>query len=151
MNAQRYAADAGHMFFEILEQAIEFRGHGVTDGVGYVDRRSASFNRRRHDLGEVCQFRTRCVLGGEFHVSAKFTGLPDRAHRTLDDFFLRHPELVLAMNCAGSDKHVNPVFVRAFDRGMHLFDVFRIAAGKAANNRATVLIGNRFDRFEVAG
>jgi hypothetical protein len=55
------------------------------------------------------------------------------------------------MNLTRGDKHVYPVSVRTLDRGMHLLDVFRIAAGEATDGRAAILIRNRFNRFEITG
>jgi hypothetical protein len=85
-----------------------------------------------------------------FDVGTKFTRHPDSANRTLDDFFLRHLELVFAMDCAGRHEHVNTVPLRAFDRRMNLFDVVRVTAGEAADDGAEILVCDRLYRLEVA-
>jgi len=128
---------------------IEFPWHRVANRIGNIHGRCTGLNRRAYNLREVGQFCSRCILGRELHIVYEFPGHFYGADRALDNLLFGHFELVLAVNRTRSHKHMNTVFLSAFDRSMNLFNVCRIAAREPTNRRAEICVGDRFDRFEV--
>ena len=71
------------------------------------------------------------------------------ARRQAQDFLLRHVELVLAVNGAGGEEHVDAAAGRRGQRARREFDVIRVAARQAADDRAVDFARHCRDALEV--
>ena len=83
------------------------------------------------------------------HVIDKLPREFDRTHRALDDLLFRHLELMLAMDSARGNEHMDTVAIGVPDRLVDLLDIRRIAASKAADHGAEVAFGNALHRFKI--
>src|SRR5207247_10072099 len=77
----------------------------------------------------------RGVLGGELHVVAQLARASDARRGEAQDLVLSHVELVLAVNGARGEEHVDAVPGRGCERARGELDVLEIAARLAAYAR----------------
>jgi hypothetical protein len=150
VHAQRDVIDFRHVIFQVPKQTVEFGGNRVADRVGNIDCCRTGLNRRRNNLGQIRKLGTRRVLGRKLNVIDQFPRHLYGADGTLDDFFLGHLELVLAMYGAGCDKDVDTMFLSSFNRCIDFLDIGRIAASKTADYRTKIAVRYRLDRIEVS-
>src|SRR6185312_1851786 len=117
------ALDAAHVLTKVTKELGEFIWHGVSDGIGNVHRRRAGLDRRLDHLRQEFELRTRSILGRELHVLAESSGELHPFDRRAQDLLLRHVELVLAVDGAGREEHVDPPARRIRERAGGELDV----------------------------
>ena len=88
--------------------------------------------------------------GAAHGVQPRFQ-IADACVGALERFVPRQPELVFEMNIGGGDKGVNPDLGPSLQRLPGAVDVGRLGARQTADRRPFDLVGNRPDRFKVAG
>ena len=123
---------------------------GVADRVGNVDRRRAGPDGRLDDFAQKIELGARGVLGRELDVVAVAGRPADAVHGPIDDFLFVHLELELAMDGAGGQKDVDARGIAVAQGFPGAIDVFVVAAGQPADDRAVNVLGDLADRFEVA-
>ena len=107
MHREAHLVDAAHVLAQVAEQLGEFIGHRVTDRVRNVHRGRAGFDDGFDHLGEEIELGARGIFRRELHVLAEFARDLHALDRGADDLLLRHVELVLAMDGAGGEEHVD--------------------------------------------
>ena len=148
-------ACAADQLDDALDQRPELGRDGVADGVGDVDRRGAGLDDRGVDLEQVVEVGARGVLGRELDlgvapellapVADPADGLGERG-RAVD------PELVLEVDVAGRDEHVEMRPLGDPDRLDRALRVAVLAAGQGGDgDPAAGLLGDPPDGLEVAG
>ena len=137
-----------------LDQRPELGRDRVADGVRDVDRGGAGLDDRLVDLEQVVEVGPRGVLGGELDlgVAAELLApVADPADRLGERRLAIDPELVLEVDVAGRDEHVEVRPLGDLDR---LDRPLRVAVPAAGERRdrdpALGLLGDPADRLEVA-
>ena len=128
---------------------------GVADGVGDVDGRRAGLDDRLVDLQQEVEVGPRGVLGGELDLGVApelLAPVADPADGFGERRLAVDPELVLEVDVAGRDEHVEVRPLGDLDR---LDRPLRVAVLAARERRdgdpAAGLLGDPPDRLEVAG
>ena len=150
MHREAHLVDAAHVLAQVAEQLGEFIRHRVSHGVRNVHRGGAGFDDGFDHLREEIELGARGIFGRELHVLAEFARDLHALDRGADDFLLRHVELVLAMDGAGGEEHVDAMLRRGLQRPGGELDVAAVAAREAADDRALHLARHRVDTFPVA-
>jgi len=75
----------------------------------------------------------------------------DRATDRFENLFAAHVQLVVAVDRAGADEHVDAFAAGGLERVGRGLNVAAGGAGEAADDRAIDLARDRLDRLEVAG
>src|SRR5207248_4649478 len=99
---------------------------------------------------EELELGARGVLGGELHVVAQLARASDARRGEAQDLVLSHVELVLAVNGARGEEHVDAAAGRGSERARGELDVLEIAARQAADARPRHLARPGLDALEVA-
>ena len=107
VHRQADLVDAAHVLAQVAEQLREFIRHGVADRVRNVDRGGAGLDDGFDHLREEIELGARGVLGRELDVVAELARDLHALDGRADDLLLRHVELVLAMDRAGREEHVD--------------------------------------------
>ena len=108
VDRQTHLADAAHVLAQIAEQLGKLIGYGVTDRVRNIHRGGAGLDRRPRP--PVSGNPARCATRPRARTRRPRTRLARDLHaldRGADDFLLRHVQLVLPMDGAGREKHVD--------------------------------------------
>ena len=137
-----------------VDQRRELGRDGVPDGVGDVDRGRAGVDDRLVHLEQVVDVGARGVLGAELDLGvAAQLGPPvlDPADRLGQRVVAIHPELVLEVDVARGDEHVEVRPVGDLDR---LDGPLRVAVAAARERRDRDVLrgleGDAADGLEVA-
>ena len=70
VNGQHGSIDVANVACEVRKHFKKLFWHRIADGIGDVNRGSASVDGGFDDLGEKLEFRTRGVFRLEFHIGA---------------------------------------------------------------------------------
>ena len=132
VHREPHAVDAAHVLAQVAEQLRELVRHRVADGVGDVDGGGAGRDRRLDHLRQELELGARGVLGRELDVLAQLARALHALGRGAQDLLLRHVELVLAMDRAGGEEHVDALARRRLERPRRELDVL---AGCSAPGR----------------
>ncbi len=137
MHRERHAPDATHVLAQVAEQLGELVRHRVADRVGMLTVVAPASITASTTSARNSRFGARGVLGRELDVVAELARDLHALDGAADDLVLRHVELVLAMDRAGGEEHVDAVPLRILQRasGREL-DVVAVAAREAADDRA---------------
>ena len=142
--------DAAHVLAQVAEQLREFIRDGVADRVRNVDRARTGLDGRFHDLGQELQLGAGSILGRELHVLAQFARQLHALDGRAQDFFLRHVELVLAMNGARGQEHMNAVLRGAACRAFAASSMSsRLQRARPQMIGPLYLARYRIDRFPI--
>ena len=140
---------------DALDQRPELGRDGVADGVGDVDRRGAGLDDGLVDLEQVVEVGPRGVLGGELDLgvaSELLAPVADPADGLGERRVAVDPELVLEVDVAGRDEHVEMRPLGDLDRLDRALRVAVLAAGQRRDgDPAPGLLGDPADGLEVAG
>ena len=139
---------------DALDQRPELGRDGVADGVGDVDRRRAGLDDRLVDLEQVVEVGARGVLGRELDLGVApelLAPVADPADRLGERRLAIDPELVLEVDVAGRDEHVEVGPLGDADRLDRALRVAVLAAGEGRDgDPAAGLLGDPADGLEVA-
>ncbi len=116
VHRQPHLVDARHVLAQVAEQLAEFVRHRVADRVRNVDGGGAGLDGRRDHAREEIEFGARGVFGRELHVVAELARDLHAFDGAAHDLVLRHVELVLAVDRAGGEEHVQAVPRRGLER-----------------------------------
>ena len=108
--------DAAHVLAQIAEQLRKLIRHRVAHRVGNVDRRCAGIDHRFNHLRQKLKLGARGILGRKFHIRTALARHVHRIDGEPQDLILRHVELVLAVDRAGRQEHVQAVTRRIGER-----------------------------------
>ncbi len=137
-----------------LDEDPELGRDGVADGVGDVHRGRAGLDDRLVDLEQVVEIGPRRVLGGELDLGVAtelLAAVADPADRLGQRGLAVDPELVLEVDVAGRDEHVEVRPLGDLDRLDRALRVAVLAAGERRHgDPAAGLLGDPADRLEVA-
>ncbi|EEF93541.1 hypothetical protein CATMIT_01827, partial [Catenibacterium mitsuokai DSM 15897] len=150
------AVGAEHRFFgvahvgtQVFEQRADLAGRGVADGVGDVQRARAGGDRRAADLDQVLGLGAQRVLAGELDVVDIAARLLDRGDGAFQHLLPVQVELVLAVQRAGGDEHMDARLGRAFQRARAGFDVAGVTARQGRQRRGAHFAHDRAHALEV--
>ena len=150
MHRQPHRLDAAHVLPQVAEQFAELVRHRVADRVGNVDGGGAGLDGGLDHARQEIQLGARGVLGRELHVVAVLAGDLHGLDGAAHDLVLRHVQLVLAVDRAGGEEHVQAMPRRGLQRLGGLLDVGARAARQPRDDRPLHLAGDGLHRFEVA-
>ena len=123
----------------------------VANGVGNVDRRGTDFDDALNHFGQEIEFRSSRVFRRELDVIAIPLGSLHRLNRAVDNLLLIHLQLVLAMDAAGREEHVDSRVLRFLERLPCSVDVLVERPSQPADRRpVTEFSRDQLNRFEVA-
>ena len=143
--------NAFHVFFQIGDELRHLLGRGVAHGVRHVERGGAG----GHGVGvALCQKRgigPGSVLSGELNVVAEALGIGHHGADALEDLLPGHLELILHVDIAGGQEHVDPGMLGFLHRVPGGVDVALGAAGQAGHGAVGHSGGNGLHALVVHG
>ncbi len=151
VHAQTNIVDAGDVLLQVAEQLIELTRHRIANGIGYVHRRCAGADRGLDDLSQILELRSRGILGGELDIITELSRQLNAFDRGTDDLVLGHLQLVLAMDLARCNEHVDARALGVLKSIPRAVYVLRVAARQTANRRAFDRLGDPSHSVEVTG
>ena len=150
VHGQHYRVDAAHVLLEVAEDFAVFLGDRIAHRVRDIDSGGAGSDNRFDHFGQKLEFRTRSVFRRKLDIGAQRPCMPHARHGGFDDFFLRHVQLVLAMDGTGGQKDVDARLGCVLHCLPAEVDVLGIAAGEAGDDRALHFARNGVDGLPVA-
>jgi hypothetical protein len=150
VDAEGHFVRATHVLRQEREDVMEFLGDRVTDGVGHVDRGRAGFDHGFDHFTQELGLGARGILGRELDVLAQAARVLHAFDGGVDDLLFSHVELVLAMDRAGGEEHVDARPGGHLDRAPRLVDVLAVAAREARDDRAPHFTRDFMHGFPVA-
>ena len=102
-----------------------------------------------HHLGEKLELGARCILGRELHVRAQLARPANAGSGEPQDLLLRHIELVLAVDGARREKHVQTPALGGGERSGRQLDVLIVTARERTHDRTLNLARHGLDALEV--
>ena len=150
VDGEPHRLDAAYVLAQVTEQLRKLIRHRVADRVRDVHRGGPGADRHLDHLGEELELGARGILGGELHVLAQLARAGHAGGAQTQDFLLRHVELVLAVNGAGGEEHVDAVTGSLGERARGELDVLEAAARQGADDRTLHFACHRLHAVEVA-
>ncbi len=149
MRAEDDLVGTFHAGDQTREHAADFFRRGEADRVGQIDRGGAGGDRHAGDLGQEIFFGASCILGRKFHIvdiAARQRYVP--VHR-FQHLLAAHAQLVLAMQRAGGQEHMQARVCSCFQRLGRGFDIGLQAARQYRQGRASQFAAHHRHRFAV--
>ena len=141
--------DARYITPQPADAGVHFFRGGVADGIGHVDGAGAGLDDRGQHLGQEFRLGADRILGRKLDVIAMLARAPDAVDGARDDFGPTQAQLVLAMDRAGGDEHVESFQAcRRQGPGGHV-NIARIAARQGADRGAVDQFGDLPDGVEI--
>ena len=149
VDREPHPLDAAYVLAQVAKQLRELIRYGVADGIRNIHRGGPGGDRHLDHLSEELQLGARGVFGGELHVRAQLARPGNAGGAQTQDLLLRHVELVLAVDGAGGEEHVQAVTGSVRQRTCGELDVLEVAARQGADDRPLHLARHRLHRLEV--
>lgn len=148
---EHHRLGAAHVRAQEREALRDLGRRHVADRVGRVERGRARGHHRAEHLGEELRLGAHRVLGRELHLVAQPARAFHRRARGIHHLLARQSELVLAVQRAGRDEHVDARAPGALERARGAVDVAVLAARERAHRGAAQRARDARDRGEIVG
>ena len=151
VNGDVHVLDAGHMRPQVGDQLRHLHGRGVAHGVGDVQGGGAGGHGVGVALGQERPLGTGGVLGGELNVIAQGLCIGHHLADALEHLLRGHLQLVLHVDFAGGQKHVDAGVPGSLHRVPGGVDVALGTAGQRGHGAVGHGPGNGLDALVVHG
>ena len=149
VDADNGVSTVGYLIEDSGDQRPKLLGHGITHGVGDVDRRRPRRDGRRDDFVEIVRLSAGSVHGRKLDIVAVRLGLLHCRHRHFQHLFSALAQLAREVNIRRANKGVNPRPRRVSERLAGPLDVLGHGAGQPANYRPGNFLPNAAHGLKV--
>ena len=149
VNGDVHVLHAPHVLLEVADQVVHLLRGAVAHGVGDVQRGGSGGHGGGVALRQEGPVRPGGVLGGELDVVAEAFGVGHVLPDALEHLLPGHPELVLHVDVAGGDEHMDAGLFGLFQGVPGGIDVLFAAAGEAGHGAFGDRPGDGLHALEV--
>ena len=143
--------DVRRMLADMGDEAGEFVGHGIADGVGNIHNRRSFPDGHAEDLRQKGPITAGSIFRRKFDIRRQGAGVADSRRRGFQHFGAGHLELVLQMDVAGGDERVDAGAFRLADSLPGAVDILFVGPGQSGDRRSLHPGGDSLYGGEVAG
>lgn len=138
-----------HAGDQAREHATDFFRRGEADRVGQIDRGGAGGDRHAGDLGQEIFFGAGCILGRKFHIVDIAARQRHVSVHRFQHLLAAHAQLVLAVQRAGGQEHMQARVCGCLQRLGRGFDIGLQAARQHRQGGAAQFPAHHRHRFAV--